>query len=238
MAEFAVVTGGSRGIGAAITERLRDDGYGIIVLDRSPPEHNWADLFVEADLEDVGEAMSRLRAACEGKAVTCLVNNAGIVAPATLEETTMEDVDRVFATNLRAAIACAQQVLPSMKTAGRGRIVNISSRAALGKVLRTAYSASKAGLIGLTKSWALELAEHNITVNAIGPGPIRTALFDDANPPASPRTQAIIDSVPLGFLGEPRDVADAVAFFASDRARFITGQVLYVCGGMTIGAVS
>jgi NAD(P)-dependent dehydrogenase (short-subunit alcohol dehydrogenase family) len=238
MTEFAVVTGGSRGIGAAVAERLREDGYGIIVVDRLPPEHGWADVFVEADLEDVGEAARRLGAACDGKEVTCLVNNAGIVAPATLEDTTMADVNRVFAINLRAAIACAQQVLPSMKAAGHGRIVNISSRAALGKELRTAYSASKAGLIGLTKSWALELAEHKITVNAIGPGPIRTALFEDANPADAPRTQAIIDNVPLGILGEPSDVAEAVAFFASSRARFITGQILYVCGGMTIGAVS
>ena len=115
------------------------------------------------------------------------------------------------------------------------RIVNISSRAALGKELRTAYSASKAALIAMTRTWALELAGFGITVNAVAPGPIRTSLFDEANPPDSPRTKAIVDNIPVGFMGEPDDVADAVAFFASDRARFVTGQVLYVCGGVSVG---
>jgi len=142
-----------------------------------------------------------------------------------------------MAVNLKPAILCAQLVLPAMKRAKIGRIVNISSRATLGKERRTAYSASKAGLIGMTKTWALELAPSGITVNAIGPGPIRTSLFDAANPPGAPATQAIIERVPVGFLGEPEDIANAVGFFASDAARFVTGQVLYVCGGMTIGSV-
>ena len=128
-----------------------------------------------------------------------------------------------------------QALLPGMKACGFGRIVNMSSRAALGKELRTAYAATKAGLIGMTRVWALELGRHGITVNAIGPGPIRTELFDRANPPDSPRTQAIVDAVPVRRVGTPEDVAQAVAFFLDRRSGFTTGQMLYVCGGMTLG---
>ena len=130
---------------------------------------------------------------------------------------------------------CMQALLPSMTAGGFGRIVNMSSRAALGKELRTAYAATKAGLIGMTRVWALELGRHGITVNAIGPGPIRTELFDRANPPDSPRTRAIVESVPVKRVGTPEDVAQAVSFFLDRRSGFVTGQTLYVCGGMTVG---
>jgi NAD(P)-dependent dehydrogenase (short-subunit alcohol dehydrogenase family) len=105
----------------------------------------------------------------------------------------------------------------------------------LGKDLRTAYAATKAGLIGMTRTWALEFGRLGITVNAIGPGPIRTALFDRANPHNAPRTRAIIDAIPVKRIGTPEDVAHAVAYFLDARAGFVTGQVLYVCGGMTVG---
>jgi 3-oxoacyl-[acyl-carrier protein] reductase len=111
----------------------------------------------------------------------------------------------------------------------------MSSRAALGKELRTAYAASKAALIGLTRVWALELGEHGVTVNSIGPGPIATDLFSRANPDDSPRTRAIVESVPVRRIGTPEDVAHEAFFFLSERAGFVTGQTLYVCGGMTVG---
>ena len=117
-----------------------------------------------------------------------------------------------------------------------GRVVNMASRAALGKELRTAYAATKAGLIGMAKVWALELGAHGITANAVGPGPIRTALFDQANPRDSPRTRAIIEAIPVRRVGTPEDVANAVSFLLDARSGFVTGQVLYVCGGMTVGA--
>jgi NAD(P)-dependent dehydrogenase (short-subunit alcohol dehydrogenase family) len=177
-----------------------------------------------------------LGAFCKDKRVTRLINNAGIVEPADVESTDPYSIDRVAAVNMRAPLVCLQAVLPSMKAAGLGRVVNISSRVALGKELRTVYSASKAGLHGMTKTWALELGGHGITVNAIGPGPIATDLFNTVNPPEDPRTQKIIRSVPVKRLGTPEDVADAVSFFCSERSGFVTGQVLFVCGGMTIGA--
>jgi NAD(P)-dependent dehydrogenase (short-subunit alcohol dehydrogenase family) len=237
MPDYALVTGGSRNIGGAIARRLTADGFKVIVLDIVKPEHDALDSFVEADLSDAAALPRTLAHAIAGRTVTRLVNNAGIVAPAALADTDPATLDAVAAVNLKAPILCAQALLPGMKAAGRGRIVNISSRVALGKELRTVYAATKAGLHGMTKTWALELGRHGITVNAVGPGPIRTSLFDAVNPPGDPRTNAIINTVPVARLGTPDDVADAVSFFLSDRAGFVTGQVLYVCGGMTIGSV-
>jgi 3-oxoacyl-[acyl-carrier protein] reductase len=231
----ALVTGGSRGIGAAIVQKLLARGLPVVILDREAPAEASAARFVQCDLTDLAATQAALARIAEENAILWLVNNAGIAAPATLEETTIEDFDRVVAINLRACILSAQAALPAMKAAGKGRIVTISSRAALGKELRTAYSATKAGVIGLTRTWALELAPHGITVNAIGPGPIETELFKSANPHNSPRTQAIIRGVPVQRLGQPEDIAHAADFFLSDGASFVTGQVLYVCGGMTVG---
>jgi NAD(P)-dependent dehydrogenase (short-subunit alcohol dehydrogenase family) len=236
MSDFAVVTGAARNIGAAIARRLRGDGLRVIAVDRIEPEHDEHDEFLLLDLADAAAAARRLSQVAVGRRVTRLVNNAGIVAPASIEDTELASLDRVAAVNLKAPLVCLQALLPGMKRAGIGRVVNISSRVALGKELRTAYSATKAGLHGMTKTWALELGRHGITVNAVGPGPIRTSLFDEVNPPGDPRTLAIVEGVPVGRLGTPEDVADAVSFFASDRAGFVTGQVLYVCGGMTIGS--
>ena len=231
----ALDPGGPRGIGAASVQKLLARGLPAVILDREAPAEASAARFVQCDLTDLAATQAALARIAEENAILWLVNNAGIAAPATLEETTIEDFDRVVAINLRACILSAQAALPAMKAAGKGRIVTISSRAALGKELRTAYSATKAGVIGLTRTWALELAPHGITVNAIGPGPIETELFKSANPHNSPRTQAIIRGVPVQRLGQPEDIAHAADFFLSDGASFVTGQVLYVCGGMTVG---
>jgi 3-oxoacyl-[acyl-carrier protein] reductase len=108
----------------------------------------------------------------------------------------------------------------------------------VGKELRTAYSATKAGLHGLTKTWALELGNRNITINAVAPGPIDTEMFRAVNPPDSPRTKKIIEGIPLKRMGTPADIAHATAFFLEERSGYITGQVLYVCGGITVGLVA
>jgi len=126
--------------------------------------------------------------------------------------------------------------LPRLRESACGRIVNIGSRAALGKIGRVGYSATKAALTGLTRSMALELAPHGITVNCIAPGPIETEFFTGVNDPSSPATRALTEAVPLGRLGRPEEVAGVVLFFISAEAGFITGQTLYVCGGLTIGA--
>jgi NAD(P)-dependent dehydrogenase (short-subunit alcohol dehydrogenase family) len=236
MAEHAIVTGGARGIGAAIAERLTRDGFSVAVVDRRAPEHDFCAEALTVDLADAAATRAALDHYCKGRSVTRLVNNAGIVMPAAVEETDPLSIDAVAAVNLRAPLVCLQAVLPSMKAAGLGRVVNISSRVALGKELRSAYAASKAGLHGLTKTWALELGRHGITVNAVGPGPIATALFTAVNPPGDPRTEAIVQAIPVKRTGTPDDVAAAVGFFCAEAAGFVTGQVLYVCGGMTIGS--
>ncbi len=167
--------------------------------------------------------------------VDILVNNAGIVKPALLEDVQDGDWDDVVNTNLKGTFFCTRAVLPAMKKNRYGKVVNIGSRASLGKSDRTVYSATKAGLIGMTRTWALELAPHNINVNYIGPGPIATELFKQANPEDSPKTKAIYNAIPLKRLGKPEDVANLASFLASDEASFITGQSIFICGGITVG---
>jgi NAD(P)-dependent dehydrogenase (short-subunit alcohol dehydrogenase family) len=232
MTERLLVTGGASGIGRAIAERGIEAGWDVSVIDRSPTTVGRPYL---ADLSDVDSTATALAAVLESGPITRLVNNVGAVFPAALEEQSLTQLDASFAVNLRSAVQCTQAVLPGMRDEKFGRIVNMTSRAALGKELRSAYAAAKAGLIGLTRVWALELASDGITVNAIGPGPIATDLFLNANPADSPRTQAIIDGIPVGRLGEPEDVANAAGFFLDGRSGFVTGQVLYVCGGLTVG---
>ncbi|KAB2875449.1 MAG: SDR family oxidoreductase [Pseudorhodoplanes sp.] len=232
-----LVTGGASGIGRAIVERLSADGLTCVAIDRNKPKGSFPGEWIEANALDADSMAAALRSALMAGPITRLINNVGAVRPASLEETTLEDLDAVVAVNLRTSLQCVQALLPGMKRAGFGRIVNVSSRAALGKELRSAYAASKAGLHGFTKTWALELGRHGITVNAVGPGPIRTALFDASNPADSARTKAIMMAIPVGRMGEPEDVAHAVAFLVDARSGFITGQILYVCGGMTVGIV-
>lgn len=224
-----LVTGGAAGIGRAVAERCRAEGYEPVIIDRVGDG-------IRADLSDPTETAQALERALRDGPITRLVNNVGIVRPASLEEQTLEDLDIVVSLNLRCALQCTKALLPGMQDAGFGRIVNISSRAALGKEQRTAYAATKAGLQAMAKVWALELGGHGITANAIGPGPIRTELFDRANPHNAPRTRAIIDAIPVKRIGQPEDVANAVAFLLDARSGFVTGQTLYVCGGMTVSA--
>ena len=232
----ALITGASRGIGRAIAARLLTDGWIVVNLDMAPPEvePDLGDRWVAVDLSDVGRTKKALDEALEGGPVSALVNNAAIGRMSALEDTSVEDFDVSVAVNMRAPMLCAQAVIPGMKEQRFGRIVNIASRAHLGKSLRTSYAATKGALVSLTKVWALELARHGISVNAIAPGPVRTELFERANPVDNPRTQQIIDAIPMGRLGEPDDVANAVAFFLDQRSGFVTGQVMYVCGGVTL----
>lgn len=222
-----LITGGLSGIGAAIAERSREDGYDVIVADR-----NGGDF--QVDLSDTEQTARALAEMLKEGPITRLVNNVGLVFPATVEGQTLDEFDRTMALNMRCALQCTQALVPGMKEAGFGRIVNISSRAALGKVLRSAYAASKAGLIAMSKTWALELGRFGITSNAIGPGPIETELFSQGTPD-TPERRAYLESIPVGRIGIPQDVANASSFLLDQRSGFVTGQVIYVCGGMTVG---
>lgn len=228
-----LVTGSASGIGLAIAREARAHGLDVVVIDRDAAELGRS---IIADLSDPDATAAALEEALAEGPVTRLVNNVGAVFPNAVEDQTLAEMDAAFALNLRCAMQCTQALLPGMSEAGFGRIVNRASRAALGKELRTAYAASKAGLIGMTRVWSLELGALGVTVNAIGPGPIATELFNRANPPGDPRTEAIIGSIPVRRVGTPEDVANAAWFFLDERSGFVTGQTLYVCGGMTVGS--
>jgi NAD(P)-dependent dehydrogenase (short-subunit alcohol dehydrogenase family) len=230
-----LVTGGSLGIGAGISKRLSADGYRVIVLDIEEPE-NQTDLeFHQVDLMDSNATRRVLDQITGQHQISRLVNNVGIVRPAPVSDTKLEVFTSVINLNARTALQCVQAVLPAMRRRGFGRIVSITSRVVLGKELRSAYAASKGALAAMTRTWALELAGHGITVNAVAPGPISTEAFMKNNPPDSARTRAIIDGVPMGRLGTPEDVANAVSFLLDEKSSFVTGQTLYVCGGLTTG---
>ena len=235
----AVVTGGSKGIGADIAERLLDRDYRVVNLSNIPP--NWKHdrlETIEVDLSDLDATRETAAAIAAVQDVKVFVHNAGVIRPALLEAVKQEDLDHLVSLHLGAAIALAQQFVPSMRTQKFGRIVLISSRAALGLPTRTAYSATKAGMIGLTRTWALEFAKDGITVNAIAPGPIETDQFHELIPPDSPKKPQIAASVPVGRLGTPADIGRVVDFLVDPESSFITGQTLYVCGGVSLGGLT
>jgi 3-oxoacyl-[acyl-carrier protein] reductase len=232
----AVVTGGAQNIGRAIAERLRDDGYRVVVLDVVEPE---AESFRadarRVDLSDRTAAEKAFTEIASQYPVKVLVNNVGIVAPASFDDVDVDDFDRIMHLNARTALLAAKGFVPTMRRLGGGRIVMNTSRVTLGKVHRTLYSASKGALQSMARTWALELAGDGITVNCVAPGPIATTAFWRNNPPDSDYTRNLVASIPLKRMGTPDDVANAVSFFCSDGASFVTGQTLFVCGGVTVG---
>ncbi len=230
-----LITGANRGIGLATARRVAGHGDLAIGIARTEPAGDFPGEFFVCDLEDRGQTQATLAAICARHGVDNLVNNAGWSFGQPVDEVDMETFMRSVELNLRAAVQCGLAVIAHMKESGRGRIVNIASRAALGRENRTSYAAAKSALYGVTRTWALELAASGITVNAVSPGPVETELQRQNNP-QSPGYQAqFVEQNPMKRLGRPEEVAAAIDFFLSDDASFITGQILYVCGGMSVG---
>ncbi len=239
--KIALVTGAARGIGQAIALQLAADGADLALCD---VKAEWlADTLAKVNAlgrRAEGYAMDVANAAAVGEAVAkvladfgridVLVNNAGITRDTLLIRMSEEDWDAVLDINLKGAFLTTKAVVKSMMKQRSGAIVNIASVVGImGNPGQANYTASKAGLIALTKTTAKEMGSRNIRVNAVAPGFIHTAMTDKLSEPVK---DAMLKMVPLGRLGEPEDVAKAVAFLASDNAAYVNGQTLAVCGGM------
>jgi 3-oxoacyl-[acyl-carrier protein] reductase len=238
-AEVAIVTGGSTGIGAEICRQMLAAGYEVIALDRRKPDAANAKLHaVDVDLFDRAATEQAAADIARRFSVSHLVHNAGAIRPAPLPEVSLDDLAALTQLHLGAAITLVQAILPAMKANRFGRIVLMSSRGALGLQTRTAYAATKAGMIGMARTWALELAGDGITVNVVAPGPIGdTDMFRSVVPAGSEREKALASAIPVQRLGRSDDVARAVMFFCERANGFVTGQTLFVCGGASLGSI-
>lgn len=234
----AIITGGNKGIGADLAQALLDRDYTVISVARRAPEASHPNLHsVKADLLDpdaVKAAADQIAAAFD---VTHLVHNAGLIWPNLVEEAQPSDITGLAQLHLGSALTLLQAVLPNMKERRFGRVMFNASRAALGAPTRTAYSASKAGMIGMARTWALELAPYGITVNVVAPGPILTDNFWGIIEKDSPQQEALAKRIPVGRLGVSQDVTNAFLFFCDPANSFVTGQTLYVCGGASVGTL-
>lgn len=232
--EATLVTGATRGIGRAVAERLSREGHHVVGLARSDSA-GFPGTVRRVDLEDEVETGVVLSELVERFDFTRLVLNAGLNVLQSVEDVNLADFDRVMKLNLRSSIQCLKAAIPAMKARKFGRIVSIASRSMLGRRRATSYAAAKAGLVAASRSWALELAPEGITVNVVAPGPIDTEMWRTNNPADSPATVGMVNAIPMGRLGTPEEVAAAVGYFLSPESSFTTGQVLFVCGGLSIG---
>lgn len=233
--DTAVVTGASSGIGEAIAASLLDRGIPVVAIQRSAPKLKHPNLhFRQADLTDLVATRKVAEDVAAEFPIRYLVNNAGANCPNPLEKATVDELNYVTTITLGAAMVLIQSFVPEMRKSKFGRIVNISSRAILGKSERVVYASAKAGLEGMTRVVAIETGADGITVNSVMPGPVVTAHFNRGHPEGSVKRKTVIDKVLVKRLGTPQDVAHAVLFLLEPDSGFITGQSLFVCGGTSV----
>lgn len=245
-ARVAIVTGAAQGIGAAVAARLAADGLDVAIIDLDAAACASTVAAVEAcgrraiaiganvaDEAAVANAVATVTAALD--VPTVLVNNAGVLRDALLGKMSATDWDAVISVNLRGSFLMARAVEAGMRSGKWGRIINLASTAAIGDVGRANYAAAKAGLIGFTKTLALELGRFNITVNVVAPGFTVTEMTrkvaERIGVPFEEMVAEAVSHIAVRRAGDPSDIANAISFFVDERASFVSGQVLYVAGG-------
>lgn len=244
MSKTAIVTGASRGIGRAIAFKLAQDGFNVVVNYSGSQERAEAvakeiesfgvkALAVQANVSDADAVKALVDTTLDTfGSIDVLVNNAGITRDNLIMRMKEQDWDDVIDTNLKSVFLCTKAVTRPMMKQRAGRIINVASVVGVvGNAGQANYTASKAGVIGLTKTSAKELAARNILVNAVAPGFIETEMTDAMPEEAK---AGMLTQIPLAKLGKPEDIADVVSFLASDASRYMTGQVLHIDGGMVM----
>jgi NAD(P)-dependent dehydrogenase (short-subunit alcohol dehydrogenase family) len=230
-----LITGASKGIGRAVADRLAADGHEPIGLARTAPS-DFPGQFHAADLGDRAATAAALDKVLAEGSVDAVVNNVGLARFGRIGSIDLDDLFTTYDMNVRTAVQVVQAVLPGMAAAGWGRIVNVTSLTTLGVAERTPYAAAKAALETCTRIWAEELASTGITVNAVSPGPIETKMFRERSPAGSEREGRLLASIPLGRVGRPAEIAHVVAMLLHEDAGYMTGQIVHVDGGGSIGA--
>ena len=241
--KIAIVTGGNSGLGFATAKKLCDNGIKTYIIGRTKEktEEACAEIGPNAiplifDLNDLAGIPAMVASIAKKVNIDILVNNAGINSKKDFTEVTDEDFESIIHTNIKSVFAISREVVKVMRNHGGGNIINISSMASqygIPKVI--AYTASKGAIEAMTRAMAVELAQYDVRVNCVAPGFIKTKMSAKALDNDPERKNKVLSRTPMGILGEPSDIADAVYYFASSESKFVTGTILPVDGGNSIG---
>jgi 3-oxoacyl-[acyl-carrier protein] reductase len=230
-----LITGASKGIGRAVSERLAASGHHVVGIARRADDPTFPGTLVSADLADRRATDEILRDLTARYSFDGVVNNVGFIRLGRIGEIDIDQFEESFRRNLTPAVQTVQAVLPAMREKNWGRVINLSSLTILGVADRTAYAGAKSAISSFTRTWALELAQNGITVNAVAPGPIETEMFRVNTPAGSEAERRFLSMIPMKRLGKPDEIAALIDFLLSENAGFITGQTLFADGGASIG---